>query len=67
MTTPMIDPAPDAESPSSGQGKPVGDAPARLPYEAPALIRFGALDDLTRTVGTRGRRDARRSRSRTGF
>ena len=62
-----IDPAPGGESLQSGQGQPVANPSARLPYTAPALVRFGALDDLTRTVGTRGRRDGRRSRRRTGF
>ena len=36
-------------------------------YTAPRLTIYGNLDDLTATVGTRGRRDGRRSRRRTGY
>ena len=36
-------------------------------YHRPQLTVYGSVGDMTRTVGTRGRRDARRSRRRTGY
>jgi hypothetical protein len=34
-----------------------GDDRAKKPYEAPVLIRWGTLHDLTRAVGSRGGSD----------
>lgn len=42
-------------------------APIPRPYAPPTLIVYGRVGDLTRTVGSRGRKDARRGRRRTGF
>ena len=40
---------------------------ARLTYERPTLAVYGPVAAITATVGTRGRKDAKRSRRRTGF
>ncbi|HEX8725467.1 MAG TPA: hypothetical protein VF737_08775 [Gemmatimonadaceae bacterium] len=43
--------------------------PDRLPYSPPRLLPYGRIDEITKTVGTRGRRDSRGrgGRRRTGF
>ena len=44
------------------------DAPAKKPYEAPALVRWGTLHELTQHVGYRGASDgARKGQSRTAW
>ncbi|MDE3172984.1 MAG: lasso RiPP family leader peptide-containing protein [Gemmatimonadota bacterium] len=46
---------------------PAPPGPERLRYVAPTLARYGEVNELTRTVGTKGRRDGRRSARRTGY
>ena len=54
---------------AAGGGAPSADPKdaIRAPYTPPTLTVYGTLDQLTATVGHRGRRDGRRSRRRTGF
>jgi len=36
-------------------------------YRAPVLMAYGSIADLTRLVGPRGKKDAKRGPRRTGF
>lgn len=67
VTQPSRDSIPSSAPPAGPTGPAANDAPEALPYTPPTLVRFGGLRELTATVGTRGRRDGRRSRRRTGF
>ena len=44
-------------------------ASSKRPYSAPVLVRLGALQDFTRSVGSRGANDGARTgnRKRTSF
>lgn len=37
--------------------------PAKKPYEAPVLVEWGTLLDMTRKVGVKGQRDGGKSRN----
>lgn len=45
------------------------DVQAKKPYEAPVLVRWGTLRDLTQSVGARGSSDGGRkgNQNRTGY
>jgi hypothetical protein len=45
------------------------DAEAKKPYEAPVLVRWGTLSELTRAVGNRGASDGGKGKGprNTGF
>ncbi len=40
---------------------------SRAPYAAPRLAVYGPVAELTRTVGSRGKKDRNRGSRRTGF
>jgi hypothetical protein len=56
------------DEPISPTPKPDQDAPAKKPYEAPVLVRWGTLQELTRSVGFRGASDgAKKGATRTSY
>ncbi len=67
MTQPVHDLTPPQAAPAGAPVSVAVHAPEMLPYTPPILVRFGAVGELTSTVGPKGMRDGRRSRRRTGF
>jgi hypothetical protein len=48
--------------------QPDQDVPAKKPYEAPVLVRWGTLQELTRSTGFRGATDgAKKGATRTSY
>ena len=70
----MRSPVPNAPDPTARPAAPASESPSRperLPYACPQLTEYGRIDEITETVGRRGRRDSHgrgggRNR-RTGF
>ena len=58
---------------NENRSHPPGDATphaaphARSPYDPPTLVAYGAVRELTGTVGSVGKRDGKRTFRRTGF